>query len=94
MKIIPKRDQVLIRIDAPEDMTPGGIILPADAQKKRETAEVVAVGPGLAQMGKVLPLDLEAGERVIFNSWNPAEVECAGETLHLIDFNAVLAVIE
>ena len=94
MKVLPKRDNILIRIDEPEEKSAGGIIIPDQAKRRRETARVVAVGPGVWRDGVVVPPDVKEGQRVIFNVYDPVPVELNGETLHMIDFNAVLAVIE
>jgi chaperonin GroES len=82
MQFRPLQDRVLIRRLAQEERTRGGVIIPDTAQEKPMEGEVVAVGPGArAEDGKVHPLDVKAGDRVLFGKWSGAEIKLAGEEL-------------
>ena len=82
MTFRPLHDRVVVRrIDA-EDKTKGGIIIPETAKEKPQEAEVVAVGPGARdEAGKLVPLDVKAGDRVLFGKWSGTEVKIDGEDL-------------
>jgi chaperonin GroES len=79
MKFRPLHDRVVIkRIDA-EEKTSGGIIIPDTAKEKPQQGEVVAVGPGgRDEAGKLIPIDLKAGDRVLFGKWSGTEVKIDG----------------
>ena len=85
MKLRPLHDRVLIRRVEPEAKTAGGIIIPDTAQEKPMEGEVVAVGPGArGEDGKVHPLDVKAGDRVLFGKWSGTEVKLDGEELMIM----------
>jgi chaperonin GroES len=74
MKFRPLHDRVVIRRIEGEDKTKGGIIIPDTAKEKPQEGEVIAVGPGARdESGKLVPLDLEAGDRVLFGKWSGTE---------------------
>jgi chaperonin GroES len=95
MKFRPLHDRVVIkRIDA-EDKTKGGIIIPDTAQEKPQEGEVIAVGPGARdESGKLVPLDLKAGDRILFGKWSGTEVKLDGEDLLIMKESDVMGVIE
>ena len=82
MKFRPLHDRVVVRRIEGEDKTKGGIIIPDTAQEKPQEGEVVAVGPGARdEAGKLIPIDLKAGDRVLFGKWSGTEVKIDGEEL-------------
>ena len=82
MKFRPLHDRVVVqRIDA-EDKTAGGIIIPDTAKEKPQEGKVIAVGPGgRDENGKLTPLDVKAGDRVLFGKWSGTEVKIGDEEL-------------
>jgi chaperonin GroES len=95
MKFRPLHDRVVVRrIDA-EEKTAGGIIIPDTAKEKPQEGEVVAVGPGARdEDGKLQPLSLKAGERVLFGKWSGTEVKIDGEDLLIMKESDIMGVIE
>jgi chaperonin GroES len=95
MKFRPLHDRVVVRrIDA-EEKTAGGIIIPDTAKEKPQEGEVVAVGPGARdEDGKLQPLGLKAGERVLFGKWSGTEVKIDGEDLLVMKESDIMGVIE
>jgi chaperonin GroES len=95
MKFRPLHDRVVVRrIDA-EEKTKGGIIIPDTAKEKPQEGEVIAVGPGARdESGKVVPLDLSAGDRVLFGKWSGSEVRIDGEDLLIMKESDIMGVIE
>ena len=95
MKFRPLHDRVVVkRIDA-EEKTKSGIIIPDTAKEKPQEGEIVAVGPGgRDESGKVLPLDVKQGDRVLFGKWSGTEVKIDGEELAIMKESDILGVIE
>jgi chaperonin GroES len=82
MKFRPLQDRVLIRQIEQEEKTPGGIIIPDTAKEKPMEGEVIAVGPGARdEAGKLVPLDVKDGDRILFGKWSGTEVKLDGEEL-------------
>ena len=95
MKFRPLHDRVVIRRLEQEEKTAGGIIIPDTAKEKPQEGEVVAVGPGARdEHGKLQPLDLKAGDRVLFGKWSGTEVKIDGEELMIMKESDVMGVIE
>ena len=95
MKFRPLQDRVVIRRIASEEKTAGGIIIPDTAQEKPQEGEVMAVGPGARdESGKVHPLDVKVGDRVLFGKWSGTEVKIDGEELIIMKESDILGVIE
>ena len=95
MKFRPLQDRVLIRRIESEEKTAGGIIIPDTAKEKPKEGEVVAVGPGARdEDGKLHPLDVKAGDRVLFGKWSGTEVKLDGEELIIMKESDILGVIE
>ena len=95
MKFRPLHDRVLVRRLGSEEKTAGGIIIPDSAQEKPMEGEIVAVGTGSkADDGKVTPLDVKAGERVLFGKWSGTEVQVDGEELVIMKESDIMGVIE
>src|SRR3989441_9934175 len=94
MKFRPLQDRVLIRRIEQEAKTAGGIIIPDTAQEKPMEGEVVAVGPGArSEDGKVHPLDVKAGDRVLFGKWSGTEIKVDGEDVVIMKESDIMGVI-
>jgi chaperonin GroES len=95
MKFRPLHDRVVVRrIDA-EGKTAGGIIIPDTAKEKPQEGEIVAVGPGgRDESGKLIPIDLKVGDRILFGKWSGTEVKIDGEELLIMKESDVMGVIE
>ena len=95
MKFRPLHDRVVVRrIDA-EEKTAGGIIIPDTAKEKPMEGEVVAVGAGARdEAGKLVPLDVKAGDRVLFGKWSGTEVKIDGQELLIMKESDIMGVIE
>jgi chaperonin GroES len=95
MQFRPLHDRVVVRRLEQEEKTAGGIIIPDTAKEKPQEGEVVAVGPGARdEDGKLQPLDLKAGDRVLFGKWSGTEVKIDGEELMIMKESDVMGVIE
>jgi chaperonin GroES len=95
MKLRPLQDLVVIRRVAAEEKTMGGIFIPDTAQEKPVEGEVVAAGPGArSEDGKIHPLDVEVGDRVLFGKWSGTEIKLDGEELIIIKESDLLGVVE
>lgn len=95
MKFRPLHDRVVVRRLEEDTKTAGGIIIPDTAKEKPIQGEVVAVGPGARdEAGKVVPLDVKAGDRVLFGKWSGTEVKIDGQELLIMKESDVLGVIE
>jgi chaperonin GroES len=95
MAFRPLHDRVLIRRVESEEKTTGGIIIPDTAKEKPMEGEVVAAGPGArGEDGKLQPMDLKAGDRVLFGKWSGTEVKLDGEELIIMKESDVMGVIE
>ncbi len=95
MSFRPLHDRVVIRRVDSEEKSPGGIIIPDTAQEKPSEGEVVAVGSGaIAEDGAVTPMDVKAGDRVLFGKWSGTEVKIDGEDLLIMKESDIMGVIE
>jgi chaperonin GroES len=95
MNFRPLHDRVVVRRLEQEEKTAGGIIIPDTAKEKPQEGEVIAVGPGARdEQGKLQPLDLKAGDRVLFGKWSGTEVKLDGEELMIMKESDVMGVIE
>jgi chaperonin GroES len=95
MKFRPLHDRVLVRRIEEDTKTAGGIIIPDTAKEKPMQGEVVAVGPGgRDESGKVVPLDVKAGDRVLFGKWSGTEVKIDNEELLIVKESDILGIIE
>jgi chaperonin GroES len=91
----PLHDRVLLRRVEQEAKTTGGIIIPDTAQEKPMEGEVIAVGAGArGEDGKVHPLDVKAGDRVLFGKWSGTEVKIDGEELMIMKESDVMGIVE
>jgi len=91
----PLHDRVVVRRIEAEEKTKGGIIIPDTAKEKPQEGEVIAVGPGSRdESGKLLPIDLKAGDRVLFGKWSGTEVKIDGEDLLIMKESDIMGVVE
>jgi chaperonin GroES len=95
MKFRPLHDRVLLRRVEQDEKTAGGIIIPDTAKEKPMEGEILSVGTGARQEdGTVVPLDVKAGDRVLFGKWSGTEVKVDGEDLLIMKESDLLGVIE
>jgi chaperonin GroES len=95
MKLRPLQDRVLVRRVEPETKSSGGIFIPDTAQEKPMEGEVVAVGPGARdEAGALHPLDVKAGDRVLFGKWSGTEVKLDGEDLMIMKESDIMGVLD
>jgi chaperonin GroES len=93
-KFRPLHDRVVVRRLEGEEKTKGGIIIPDTAKEKPQEGEVIAVGPGgRDETGKLVALDVKAGDRVLFGKWSGTEVKIEGEELLIMKESDIMGVI-
>lgn len=94
MKFRPLQDRVLIRAIDQEDKSAGGIIIPDTAKEKPMEGEVVAVGPGArSEDGKIQPLDVKIGDRVLFGKWSGTEIKIDGQDLIVMKEADIMGIV-
>ena len=94
MKFRPLHDRVVVRRITALEKTKGGIIIPDTAQEKPSEGEVIAVGPGgRDENGKLTPMDIKSGDRVLFGKWSGTEVKLDGEDLLIMKESDIMGVI-
>ena len=95
MQFRPLHDRVVVRRIEENERTPGGIIIPDTAKEKPQQGEVIAVGPGARdEKGQIQPLDVQAGDRILFGKWSGTEVKIDGEELLIMKESDILGVLE
>jgi chaperonin GroES len=95
MKFRPLHDRVLVRRIEQQEKTAGGIIIPDTAKEKPQEGEVIAAGAGVkTEDGKLLPLDVKAGDRILFGKWSGTEVRVDGEDLLIMKESDILGIVE
>ena len=95
MTFRPLHDRIVVRRTEAEEKSVGGIIIPETAKEKPQEGEVVAVGPGARdESGKIQPLDLKAGDRILFGKWSGTEVKIDGQELLIMKESDILGIIE
>jgi chaperonin GroES len=95
VKIRPLQDRVLVRREESEERTAGGIIIPDTAKEKPMEGTVIAVGPGAKdEDGKVHPLDVKKGDRILFGKWSGTEVMVEGEELLIMKESDIMGIIQ
>jgi len=95
MKIRPLQDRVIVRRLEEEEKTKGGIIIPDSAKEKPQEGKVVAVGKGkMTEEGKIIPLDVKVGDRVLFAKYSGTEVKIEGEEHLIMREEDILGIIE
>ena len=95
MTFRPLHDRVLVRRVEAEEKTAGGIIIPDTAKEKPQEGEVLAVGSGTRdETGKLTPLDVQVGDRILFGKWSGTEVRLDGEDLLIMKESDILGIME
>jgi chaperonin GroES len=95
MKFRPLHDRVVVRRLEQEEKTSGGIIIPDTAKEKPMEGEIIAAGPGArGEDGKLVPLDVKVGDRVLFGKWSGTEVKIDGEELMIMKESDIMGIIE
>jgi chaperonin GroES len=95
MNIRPLHDRVVVRRIEEEARTPGGVIIPDTAKEKPMQGEVVAVGPGARdEDGERIPMDVQAGDRILFGKWSGTEVKLDGEELLIMKETDIMGILE
>jgi len=95
MKIRPLQDRLIVKRVAEENKTKGGIIIPDTAKEKPQEGEVISVGPGtLNDKGELRPLDVKAGDRILFGKWSGTEVKLNNEELLIMKESDIMGVLE
>ena len=95
MNFRPLHDRVVVRRLNAEEKTAGGIIIPDTAKEKPMEGEVVAVGPGARdETGKLVPLDVKGGDRILFGKWSGTEVKLDGEELLIMKESDIMGIVE
>ena len=93
-KFRPLHDRVVVRRIQADEKTKGGIIIPDTAKEKPQEGEVVAVGPGgRDEAGKLIPIDVKSGDRVLFGKWSGTEVKLDGEELLIMKESDIMGVL-
>jgi chaperonin GroES len=93
-KFRPLHDRVVVRRIEAQEKTKGGIIIPDTAQEKPQEGEIIAVGPGgRDEAGKLIPIDLKTGDRVLFGKWSGTEVKIDGEDLLIMKESDIMGVV-
>ena len=95
MKFRPLHDRVVVRRIEAEEKSTGGIIIPDTAKEKPSQGEVIAVGPGgRDETGKVIPIDVREGDRVLFGKWSGTEVKIDGQELLIMKESDIMGIID
>ncbi|MCX7909951.1 MAG: co-chaperone GroES [Ignavibacteria bacterium] len=95
MNLTPMHDRVIIKPSQPEEVTKGGIIIPDTAKEKPMQGEVIAVGPGkMTEDGKLIPLTVKVGDKVLYGKYSGTEVEINGEQFLIMRESDILAIIK
>jgi chaperonin GroES len=95
MKFRPLHDRVVVRRIEADEKTKGGIIIPDTAKEKPQEGEVIAAGPGACdESGKIVPLDVKTGDRILFGKWSGTEVRIDGEDLLIMKESDIMGVVE
>jgi len=94
MNFRPLHDRVLVRRVTADEKTAGGIIIPDSAKEKPQEGEIVAVGTGTrSDKGEITPLDVKAGDRILFGKWSGTEVKLNGEDLLIMKESDIMGVV-
>src|SRR4030081_716179 len=95
LKFRPLHDRVVVRRIEADEKTKGGIIIPDTVKEKPQEGEIIAVGPGgRDESGKLIRLDVKAGDRVLFGKWSGTEVKIDGEDLLIMKESDVMGIVE
>jgi chaperonin GroES len=93
MGLTPLGDRVLVRTDDSEQALPSGLVIPDTAKEKPQEGTILAVGPGAYHEGKRIPLDVKAGDRVVYSKYGGTEIRVDGEDLLILAERDILAVV-
>ncbi len=94
LKFRPLHDRVVVKRVTAEEKTKGGIIIPDTAKEKPQEGEIVAVGPGgRDESGKLIPMDVKAGDRILFGKWSGTEVKLEGDELLIMKESDIMGVV-
>ena len=94
MKIRPLSDRIVVKRTQEEEKTKGGIIIPDTAKEKPQEGEIIAVGPGgRDEAGKLTPLDVKKGDKVLFGKWSGTEVKIDGQDLLIMKESDIMGVV-
>ena len=95
IKFRPLHDRVVVKRILAEEKTKGGIIIPDSAKEKPQEGEVIAVGPGgRDEAGKLIPIDIKTGDKVLFGKWSGTEVKLDGEELLIMKESDIMGIVE
>ena len=95
MNFRPLHDRVVVKRVDSEEKTKGGIIIPDTAKEKPQEGEVIAVGPGARdEAGKIVPLDVKKGDRILFGKWSGTEIKLDGDDLLIMKESDIMGIIE
>ena len=95
MKLQPLNDRIVVKRTEEEEVTKGGIIIPDTAKEKPSQGEVIAVGPGgRDEAGKLIPIDVKVGDRVLFGKWSGTEVKIDGQELLIMKESDIMGVLD
>ena len=94
MNIKPLADRVVIKMLESEETTKGGIILAGTAKEKPQMAEVLAIGPGAVEDGKVIPMEVKVGDKVLMSKYAGTEVKIDGNEYIILSQKDILAIVE
>ena len=94
LKVRPLHDRVIVKRIEEEEKSKGGIIIPDAAKEKPQEGRVVAVGPGKREDGKRIPLDVKAGDKILFGKYSGAEIKLDGEEHLILREEDILGIIE
>ena len=95
MKFRPLHDRVVVRRIESDERTAGGIIIPDTAKEKPQEGEIIAVGPGARdESGKLVPLDVKAGDRILFGKWSGTEAKIDGQDYLIMKESDVMGILE
>jgi chaperonin GroES len=96
MNLEPREDRIVVRPGASEETTASGLVIPDTAKEKPQQGEVLAVGPGRRseQTGELIPMDIEAGDVVVYAKYGGTEIQSGGEELLILSARDVLAVVK
>ena len=95
MKFRPLHDRVVVKRLESEQKTKGGILIPDTAKEKPQQGEIIAVGPGARdESGKVVPLDVKTGDRILFGKWSGTEVKIDGDEVLIMKESDIMGIVE
>ena len=94
MKLKPLADRVVVKMTEAEETTKSGIILTASAKEKPQVAEVLAVGPGVEKDGKLVPMSVKVGDKVITSKYSGTEIKMDGTEYIIVSESDILAIVE